>query len=133
MANLILMMKYIFAISALMSLMACGGLDFQQDRLINDLQDVIDRADQRLENPTTSADWEPIEKEYQSIAKEVREEYPEYEPPIQLRFDSLMNYYKAQRQAYLELNFQRQQQEQQQPENPEGDNSNSADAASNES
>jgi len=95
-------MKYLISSFFAISLLSCGGLDVKQDYLISELHEVIERADQKLENPSTAQDWEPIEKEFQEISAEVREAYPGYEPPIQHRFDSLQNYFKAQRQAYLD-------------------------------
>lgn len=101
-------MKYLISSFLVIGLLSCGGLDVEQDYLISELHEVIEQADQKLENPSTAQDWEPIEKEFQAISAEVRDEYQSYEPPIQHRFDSLQNYFKAQRQAYLELVNQRQ-------------------------
>ena len=95
-------MKYAISFLLAIGLLGCGGLDLEQDYLVSELHEVIDQADQKLDNPTTAKEWEPIEKEFQAISTQVREEYDSYEPPIQHRFDSLQNYFKAQRQAYLD-------------------------------
>lgn len=83
-------------------LAACTFADERAKLVVNDLHDVIDRAEEKIANPTTTKDWEPLEKDFQAIAKDARDLRPEVEYPIRLRMDSLLNYFKASRQAYLD-------------------------------
>ena len=87
---------------ALLLAVACDATDERAEWVVENLHAVINRAEQKVENPTTAADWEPVEEDFQAVAAEARELRPELEYPIQLRIDSLLNYFKATRQTYLE-------------------------------
>jgi hypothetical protein len=96
-------MKFFILTLCAIACCACGGLDLEAARQIDALQDLIQQADEQLDNPTDPSAWEEIESEYQAEATAIRADYSDYEAPIQHRLDSLMTYFEVQRKTYQEL------------------------------